>query len=168
LRGLERFRELRGGEAAGVENKLRERSVAGIDGTAHREILAWRSLRDEKFRDLRVFGSSLLRRADREHERGKTVEGVLDGHVRSSVEQYLHDIDMTVIAGIEQCRRTVAELRVHVDAFVEQLLHRCGISRPCRVPELLGLGLRWRLAERDRGHEGEKQLHMRSSLFPPI
>ena len=102
----------------------------------------------------------LLRGADREHQRREAVERVLDVQVGTVVEQHLHDLEMAVVAGVEQGRGVVAELRVDVDPFVEQRLHRRGVPFARGVLELLGLGRRRRLRERQRrGGEQNQRVH---------
>src|SRR5207342_2927477 len=137
LRGLERFRELRSGYSAAVENELHERCVAGLDRAAQRILLAWRAPGDQELGDLGVLRPLLLRRADGEHERREAVEGVFDCEIRSLVEQHSDDLEMAVIARIEQRCRVVAELRINVDTVVEQFGDGRSVSFACGVLQLL-------------------------------
>lgn len=120
-------------------------SIAPLNASS----LAGSALRDRQLGDLGVFGPLPLRRTDGEHQRREAVEGVLDREIRTLVEQHLDDLDMAVIAREGQRRRVVAEPGVDVDAFVEQLPHRRGVTLAGGILQLLGTGRRRGLGKRD-------------------
>src|SRR4029077_8047182 len=62
------------------------------------------------------------------------VEGVLDVDVRAAIDEQLYHVEVPAIAGVREGGRAVAELRVDVDAFVQQVLHdgRVALAGGCR------------------------------------
>jgi hypothetical protein len=102
----------------------------------------------------------------RERERREAIEGVLEAHVGAAIEQDLHDLEVPVVAGVEERRRAVAELGVDVDPLVEELFHRRGVSLAGRVLELLRLGRRRCLREREDGGERDQKFHDVSLMTP--
>ncbi len=101
----------------------------------------------------------LPRGAGREHQRREPVERVLDGHVGAAIEQDLDDLEMSMVARVEERRRVVAELRVDVDPFVEERLHGRGVPLARRVLQLFRFGQRRRLREQERGGQSDEWSH---------
>src|SRR5262249_32626017 len=80
----------------------------------------------------------------------------------------LHDVQMAAFASKEERGRAVAQLRIDVHAFVEELLDGRGVALAGRFPERLGFFTEGLRSDRSR-RDGQKDQHeSRQESLQPI